>query len=243
MSIWPGSRCSDSSIHSLTCWRYSGGTPSIWVITSTGKNTEKSATTSNSAFPAAPRNCSIVAVIMSVSAPMARGVNTLFTRLRITRCSGGSMEMMHLRRHLLAAAHHAEIDPVCRRVRLEVPQPSGDVGVPAQRVEVVLLAVVHRRLSAQPRVDRVRVAVEVGGERIEHQLCGVPRFHDGHAPSSRMASRWPFDKGDYSVPATSASPVSAPDCVRGAPRRPRFARTGWRAPCRSPARSDRSCPR
>ena len=36
----------------------------------------------------------MVAVTISLSAPIARGVNTLLTRLRITRCSGGSMEMI-----------------------------------------------------------------------------------------------------------------------------------------------------
>ena len=67
------------------------------MITSTGKYTEKSDTTSKlGPADAAARNLSTVSDTMSCHALIARGVNTLFTRLRMTRCSGGSIEMIIL---------------------------------------------------------------------------------------------------------------------------------------------------
>ena len=72
--------------------------------------------------------------------------------------------------------HHGQVDSISRRVRLGSLERRGDVLVAGERVEVVLLAVVHRRVLSHPPVDLVRVVEELLRERIE---CQHRRRHAG----------------------------------------------------------------
>lgn len=63
---------------------------------SIGNSAEKSCTMSNPSGSTADRQSSITCSTIGLSDAMARGVNTLLSRLRMCRCSGGSIMMIDL---------------------------------------------------------------------------------------------------------------------------------------------------
>ena len=85
-------------------------------------------------------------------------------------------------RQLDVGANDLEDRPAARPVGLPVDQGAVDVGEAAQRVEVVLLVVVERRLVAQLLPDRVRIRVDlevvrvvVDGAAADRHGCSRPR--------------------------------------------------------------------
>ena len=70
-----------------------------------------------------------------------------------------------------ACLHHGEVHTVCGGVRFVVLVCRGHILVAGQRVEVVLVAVVDRRLAPHPSVELVRVVEELLRERVEYQGC------------------------------------------------------------------------
>ena len=104
------------------------------------------------------------------NASMARGVKTLLTRLRICRCSGGSMMMIIFASHRFVWLAPAPGRAVCRRIGFKVLVRGGYIFVPGQRVEVMLLVVVDRRFLAHSPVDLPGTVEELLGERVEDEL-------------------------------------------------------------------------
>ena len=158
-------------VHPLaTCWRYSSGTPSIWVITSTGKNAEKSFTTSN-------RSASDLGDVAvdglghhrphRLDGPRGEHLVDQAAHLPVL---GRIHEDDHLRHHRFVGPDRRQVQTVRRRIRLEVLVGRRDILVPRQRIEVVLLVVVHRRLLAHAPVNLPRPVEELLGERIEDEL-------------------------------------------------------------------------
>ena len=66
---------------------------------------------------------------------------------------------------------------LARPVRLPVDERPLDVVEAAQRVEVVLLVVVERRLVAQPLPDRVRIGVDLEVVRVVVEVAPAPQRH------------------------------------------------------------------
>jgi hypothetical protein len=88
-----GARVNVLSSQCRTCCRSACGTPSIVVMISTGNRAEKSATASKECGSSRSAYSVTLARIIGSSAATDRGVNTLFTSLRIFVWSGGSIMM------------------------------------------------------------------------------------------------------------------------------------------------------
>ena len=73
----------------------------------------------------------------------------------------------------------------CRAVRLPVERRGHDVGEAAQRVEVVLLVVIERRLVPEPAPHGVRAGVDLGVVRVVDQIEG--RGHEASLPGRSRA--------------------------------------------------------
>src|ERR1700726_4213496 len=92
--------------------------------------------------------------------------------------SGGNLEAAHDDFNRGAAA---------RPVGVEVHQLAGDVLVAAQRVELVFVVVIQRRLVAQPLPDRVRIVVDAEIEGVVVNLGGACSGHGGVLVSDRAS--------------------------------------------------------
>src|SRR5207302_836134 len=94
--------------------------------------------------------------------------------------------------------------------RLVVDQAALDVGVPAHRVEVVLLVVVERRLF--PEAAEHRVGIGVDGDVVRVVVDVVRRFAaDGHAPpSSRRTPPMPCTTPPAIWPSTTLGLIIGP---------------------------------
>ena len=81
-------------------------------------------------------------------------------------CAGGSSKIRMPGGISMSALISSRMPPRPEMYVLAVDQPALDVVVAAERVEVVLLVVVERRLLAQPAEHRVRVGVDVDVVRV-----------------------------------------------------------------------------
>jgi hypothetical protein len=79
------------------------------------------------------------------------------------------------RRHRITGLHHLEIDSARRRERFGIFDGRHHIGVPGQRVEIVILAVVDRLLIAHPTVGGEGGIEEVAGKRIKHDFRSSQR--------------------------------------------------------------------
>ena len=119
-------------------------------------------------------------------ASIAFGVNTRDIRLRCRSCDRRVLHEDRARRHLDAGQDHLERRALARAERVPVDEGLLDVVVAGQRVEVVLLVPVQRRLVAHPLPERVRVFVDLDVERV---VVDVALVRDRHGERSSRAGR------------------------------------------------------
>ena len=98
-------------------------------------------------------------------------------------CVGRVLEDEDARRHLDARLDDLQDPAAPGDVGVAVDQPALDVLEAAQRVEVVLLVVVERRLLAEPCEHGIRVGVDLDRVRVVREIAGLrgsviasPRF-------------------------------------------------------------------
>src|ERR1700730_5406419 len=89
----------------------------------------------------------------------------------------GILEQDDAGRNLDAVENDVEGRSLTRAIRFPVGQRVRDVFVSAQRVEVVLVVVVERRLIAQPLPARVWVVVDLKIERVVVHVDGARTCH------------------------------------------------------------------
>ena len=146
------------------------------MITFMGKMAENSSTKSPPPFSTSgSRQLIAVARTNGSSSVIARGVNARLTSLRCTSWSGGSMKI--IMGSIARVSSDSTIVPSAELYKHRLLRSLEHVGVAGEREEPELVVAVAGIVVAQRAIGRVRIVVELVGERI--QLHGRDRFTRG----------------------------------------------------------------